>query len=186
MRKLRLLAIPFALVLGLSACGGDEDGSSAGEGGSGSHNDADVSFAQSMIPHHTQAVEMAELASTRAASAEVKSLASRIEQAQGPEIETMRNWLSRWGEDESDSGMDHGGSSGMMSDDEMSELDGLSGAEFDEQFLLMMKEHHEGAIEMAETEVEDGRDRDALALAQDIIETQTKEIEEIDRLLKAL
>ena len=197
MQRWRIATVAAALALGVAACGADDDGgavsaeqeqgsSSASGGEEAAHNDADVEFAQMMIPHHEGALEMAEMALEKAESPEVKDLAERIEAAQGPEIETLRQWLEEWGEDaEADSdmgGMDHGGS-GMMSSEEMDELESLEGAEFDQQFLTMMKEHHEGAVEMAETELEDGEYPPALELAQQIIDAQEAEIEEMDQLL---
>jgi len=92
MRKTLTAAIVAASLLTLAACG-NEDGSDSAAG----QNDADVAFAQQMIPHHQQAVEMAQLAETRAESPEVKDLAADIEAAQDPEIETMTGWLDSWG-----------------------------------------------------------------------------------------
>ncbi len=197
----RLGALLLAAAL-LVACGSDDDDSAASgantpaSGGStgaddstaADFNDADVAFAQGMIPHHRQAVEMAVLADDRAASEEVKDLATRIEAAQDPEIETMKGWLEDWGkDDEPDSdgmaGMDGGGMSGMMSEDDMTMLEELEGVEFDQQFLEMMAEHHRGAIEMAQTEIEDGRFSDAIALAEEIVESQMAEVQEIEELL---
>ena len=182
-----VLIITAAIVLILAVRGEEnDDHTSAGQ------NDADVTFAQQMIPHHQQAIEMAELAETRAESQEVKDLAADIEAAQGPEIETMTSWLESWGEDVPDegmSGMDHGDMSsdemtGMMSEEDMSELKNASGAEFDQMFLTMMIEHHEGAIEMAQTEQADGEFPDATALAEDIETAQTEEIQTMQALLK--
>ena len=114
MRKTLTAALVAASLLTLAACGNDD-----GSGSAAGHNDADVAFAQQMIPHHQQAVEMAQLAETRAESAEVKNVAAEIKAAQDPEIETMTGWLESWGEDVPDedmSGMDHG-SSGKHSGD---------------------------------------------------------------------
>lgn len=149
-------------------------------------NDADVTFATEMIPHHRQAVEMAELAGTRAQSQEVKDLAAEIEGAQGPEIETMTSWLQEWGQPvpEDMSGMDMSEDMpGMMSMEDMDELESLSGAAFDKQFLTMMIAHHEGAIEMAKTEQADGQNSDAITLAEQIEEAQTTEITTMNDLL---
>jgi uncharacterized protein (DUF305 family) len=186
MRKTLTAALFAASLLTLAACGNDDNGSA-----SAGHNDADVTFAQQMIPHHQQATEMAELASTRAESQEVKDLAGDIEAAQDPEIETMTGWLESWSEDVPDdsmSGMDHGDMSsddmaGMMTEDEMADLEGASGAEFDQMFLTMMIEHHEGAIELAEVEVAEGEFADAITLAENIRDSQTAEIETMESML---
>ncbi len=186
MRKTLTAALLSASLLTIAACGNDgEAGSEAG------HNDADVTFAQQMIPHHRQAVEMAELAETRATDEGVKELAVDIEAAQDPEIETMTGWLQSWGEDvpaDDTSGMDHGDMSmdemdGMMSAEEMADLEAASGPAFDRMFLTMMIEHHEGAIEMAKTEQEEGEYADAIALAEDIETAQTAEITAMNELL---
>ena len=203
MKRWNVATLVVALALGVAACGSDDDGGAVtaeqgGESGSeqeAAHNEADVEFAQMMIPHHEGALEMAELAVEKAESPEVKDLAERIEAAQGPEIETMRQWLEEWGEDtaadgdmggmEGMEGMDDGGS-GMMSSEEMDELESLEGAAFDRQFLTMMKEHHESAVEMAKTELAEGEYPPAKELAQQIIDTQEAEIEEMDELLAEL
>jgi len=215
----RTLAIAVVGLTGIvGACAPDEDSTVAapsetetdrgaiddtgGEGEEASHNEADVAFAQMMIPHHEQAVVMSQLAPDRAEDEQVLELAEQIEAAQAPEIEEMTGWLEDWGEevgghdmgdmdmeegeDMGDMDMDDSSMPGMMSDEEMTELEGLSGAEFDVMFLEMMTAHHEGALEMAETEIADGEFPDAIALAETIIETQQAEIEEMEGLLADL
>lgn len=178
MRKtLVAVALLGAAGLTLTACGEDSDSTSA-------FNDADVTFAQQMIPHHEQAVEMAQMAQGQASSEDVLSLAEDIEAAQGPEIATLRGWLETWGEDVPASGMEHGDMGhdsgdpmpGMMDEQQMSDLTAASDATWDQMFLEMMIEHHEGAVEMAEVEVEQGEDPDAVALASKIISDQKAEI----------
>lgn len=169
-----LRAATVAAALVLAGCAGSES------------NDADVTFAQDMIPHHQQAVEMSQVADGRADSDAVRDLASGIEAAQGPEIETMTAWLEEWDAEVPDSsmeGMDESDMAGMMSSEDMSALEDASGAEFDQMWLTMMIEHHEGAIEMAETEQTDGENDDAVELAETIEETQAAEIEQMEQLL---
>lgn len=187
MKKLSILAtIAAAAVLAFTGCGNDDGGS---EPSANQVNDADVTFAQEMIPHHQQAIEMAQLAEERAASPQVTDLAAGIKQAQDPEIQTMTDWLNAWGEDVPDDMgvMDSGDMSmdmpGMMSGDEMSQLEAASAAAFDEMFLTMMIEHHQGAIEMAQTEQADGTNPDAIALGEKIEADQTAEIATIRDLL---
>ncbi len=148
-------------------------------------NQADITFAHEMIPHHQQAVEMAALATTRAHSPDVRELAAQIEGAQDPEIETMTGWLKQWG---APSGtMDHadmdGNMPGMMSDEDMATLEQATGAEFDRLFMQMMIKHHEGAIEMAKAALRDGQNADAAKLAKDIIDAQQAEIDTMHELL---
>jgi uncharacterized protein (DUF305 family) len=179
-------------------CGSSSDGSmpgmdmdsdatetTTGDASGADFNDADVTFAQGMIPHHRQAVEMAELAGDRAESQEVKDLAADIEAAQDPEIEQMTGWLEEWDQPMEMDGMDSMEMGGMMSEDQMSELEDATGADFDAMFLEMMIEHHEGAIVMAQEQVDDGKNAEAVALAEAIIEAQQDEIETMQGLLDA-
>lgn len=199
----RLLAATAITTFALGGCasgsqpaqpGSSTSGSSSSAAAQGEFNDADVAFAQGMIPHHRQAVAMAELADGRTKNPQVLDLAARIGGAQEPEIATMTGWLREWGADvpgEGDmggkSGMDQGGMggmTGMMTPEEMTGLEQASGPEFDRMFLTMMVKHHRGAVEMAQTELDDGADPEALALAQQIIDTQQAEITEMESLLQ--
>ncbi|MFI7631718.1 DUF305 domain-containing protein [Microbispora rosea] len=153
------------------------------------HNDRDIWFAQMMIPHHRQALEMAKLAEDRAGSSKVKELAKQIEAAQGPEIQTMTGWLESWGVQapgEDAMPMDHmdHGMPGMMSGEDMKKLEGLKGAAFDKAFLTMMIQHHEGAITMAKEEREAGVYEPAKQMAGSIMTSQSAEISTMKKLLK--
>jgi uncharacterized protein (DUF305 family) len=169
---------------------GSAESTSTSAGEDAAFNDADVTFTQGMIPHHEQAIEMAQMAEERAEDPRVLDLAGRIEAAQQPEIETLTGWLQEWGvEDSGMGGMDHGGmdhGGGMMSEEDMNALMAASGAEFDRHFLEMMIEHHTGAVEMAETEIADGQNADAIAMAETIRDTQNAEITEMEQLLTQL
>ena len=148
-------------------------------------NDADVMFASMMIGHHQQAVDMSDLVLGKdGVDPRVVDLAQRIKAAQAPEIEKMQGWLDEWGADPVDAGMEHG--DGMMSDDDMAALEAASGAEASRLFLEQMIVHHEGAIAMAETEIADGEDPDAVALAERIVSAQGEEIAEMRDLLSGL
>jgi uncharacterized protein (DUF305 family) len=138
---------------------------------------------------------MAGLAAGRTENPQVLELADKIKAAQDPEIKTMTGWLESWGNKvPSDAGgemegMDHGSSSsdmpGMMNDEDMAALKGASGAAFDKQFLTMMIEHHEGAIEMAKSEVGDGNYDQAVELAMKIQKDQEAEIATMRGLLQS-
>ncbi|MGK3941139.1 DUF305 domain-containing protein [Streptomyces caeruleatus] len=199
-RRACLATVAVSAALTLTACGGDSDAADSAASKTEAsattpakspadvHNDQDVSFAQGMIPHHQQAVEMAGMVDGRASSAEVKNLAARIEKAQGPEIETMTGWLRTWGAQvpETMPGMDHSahsGMAGMMDGADMEKLRKASGKDFDSMFLTMMIEHHEGAVEMATTERTKGESPAATALAGDIVTAQNAEIAEMKKLL---
>ena len=145
------------------------------------HTDADVSFAQMMIPHHQQAVAMSALAPTRASSPRVRDLAARISSAQAPEIDRMTGMLRSWGA--APGGGMGGGMPGMMSDADMGRLASMSGPAFDRDFLQMMISHHRGAVDMARTELARGRDPQARDLAGSIVGAQETEIAEMQGLL---
>ena len=190
MRRLAVVAALSAGSLVLAACGSD-DATPAADTASGTadaaFNNADVTFAQGMIPHHSQAIDMAALAADRSRNPAVLDLATRIEAAQDPEIAQMRGWLQTWGHDEMPADMedmedmDHG-MSGMMSDDDLDALEAATGAEFDQLFAQMMIEHHQGAIEMAQTVLDDGADPEVRQLAEAIITAQSDEITEMQNL----
>jgi uncharacterized protein (DUF305 family) len=200
--KLAAVGLAAALAVGVSACGSEQStGGAAGSGQSsstGTSAAADVAFAQAMIPHHEQAVEMADLAlePRSQASAEVQDLATQIKAAQGPEIEQMTLWLAGWdqptampgaGSPHDMMGMDHdmGGLvvSGMMTGDDMAALAQLSGDAFDQAWLQMMIEHHEGAVAMAEQVAGSTLDPQVETLADAIIVGQRAEIATMQSLL---
>lgn len=196
-RRAAALAAAATAAVVLAACGGGND-SPAGQDKTssptasapaqqGEHNAADVTFAKGVIPHHRQAVEMAEMAETRAQSAEVKKLAAEIKKAQDPEIKTLSGWLTSWGEEVPKEGesAEHGGHSmsGMMTPEEMDMMEKSSGKAFDTAFMEMMIKHHEGAIEMAKTEQSDGAYQPAKDMAGNIIASQSAEITRMNKLL---
>jgi uncharacterized protein (DUF305 family) len=153
---------------------------------SSEHNDADVAFAQQMVPHHEQALMMTRMVGKTDVSPNVERLAVQIEKAQGPEIRTMNGWLKDWGTEAGamDGGMDHGDmGEGMMSRRQMADLRQADGPAFEHLWLTMMIEHHEGAITMAEKEIRDGKNAEAIDLARAIIAGQTKEIDRMKEML---
>ncbi|KFF99040.1 hypothetical protein IQ62_21355 [Streptomyces scabiei] len=198
-RRAAAAGVVAAGALLLSACGDDMSGmdhgsgkaseSAASEAGSADFNDADITFAQMMIPHHEQALEMAGLADDRAADAQLKDIAGKIEKAQDPEIRTMKGWLKSWNEPtdvESMPGMNHGNGDGMMSDSDMEHLAGMKGAEFDKMFAEMMIEHHDGAISMSQDEQKNGENADAVKMAGDIVQGQSDEVRQLKSILDRL
>ena len=152
------------------------------------HNAADVTFAQLMIPHHAQAVEMSDMMLKKQnVPAEVTALATKIKAAQGPEIETMTGWLKGWNEPTTmPSGHSSHGMSGMMGDADMKKLEAAQGTEAARLFLRQMIAHHEGAIMMAKTENTAGKNADAVKLSKDIVTAQEAEIQEMQKLLATL
>ena len=204
-----VLSVATAGALLLTGCSSSGDNPSSGPNSSaaasptgtpasGPHNTTDVSFASDMIPHHAQAVQMADMALTQATSAEVKTVATAIKAAQDPEIATMSGWLAGWGETVPATsmgmggtgmgGMDHsmGSGTGMMSEADMTALGDARGAAFDRMWVSMMISHHTGALEMATTELADGQNADAQSLARSIVTSQTAEITTMKQLLTTL
>lgn len=202
---LKRLAVATAVVTalaGLTACGSNDDNTKTDTShqsttqDAGTHNNADVTFATSMIPHHQQALQMVELTQGRTLDPAVQKLADQIKAAQAPEIATMGRWLTAWGKpvpsatstghDSHDMGgmdMSSAHMPGMMSAEDMASLENASGADFQSMWLRMMIRHHEGAITMAKTELADGSYRPAADLAQSIIDGQQAEIDQMRQLL---
>jgi uncharacterized protein (DUF305 family) len=200
MSRTRLAAAGGALALGLAlaGCAGSNnttDDTPTAEPTaqlspvSPTHNDADVAFAQMMIVHHRDAIEMAEMAPERSADPEVLALAGAIAAAQGPEIDVMTGWLQDWGAEVPVDGspmqpMEHGDvMPGAMSDAQMAQLEASDGEAFDAAFLTLMIGHHQGAIDMAQDEIIDGADPAALDLAQAIATAQAAEITQMEQML---
>lgn len=183
-------SVALSAVLLLSACGGNAGDSApdtSAAATSASFNDDDVMFAQMMIPHHEQAIEMSDIAldPTVGASDAVRRLATRIKGAQDPEIEMMTGMLTGWGKStEMDMSMDHGSMmDGMLTAEELDALGVLRGAEFDRAWMEAMIKHHEGALAMAKDVLEGGTDRAVRKLAEEIVSGQQAEIDEMRGLL---
>ena len=224
-RRTRMLAAcaGVAVVVGIAGCSTSESGSDSASGKASStstdasrnasssqsasaesatHNAADVTFNQMMIPHHQQAIAMADLVPSRTENTAVRELATQIKNAQQPEIDQMTQRLESWGvsPDVNAGAQEHGsqqhgsmasgstahgtmGMSGMMSDQDMTAIENARGAEFDRLWLQGMISHHQGAIDMADTELADGVDPGSRALAEQIKKTQQTEIDRMRSML---
>jgi uncharacterized protein (DUF305 family) len=197
-RLVGLLAATFA-ALWLSACTSSTEQSSgdghtdhthsAGDESAevGPHNADDISFAQGMMPHHKQALEMVDLARENTTDPALLELASGIAAAQGPEMGQLSEMLRSWGQDP-DAAMDHSGHSmampGMVDTATMGRLESLRGAEFDTLWLQSMISHHQGAIEMAKAEIANGQNPEAKQLAEQIVKDQESEITQMKQMLE--
>jgi uncharacterized protein (DUF305 family) len=150
------------------------------EEATGAYSDDELMFAQMMIPHHSQAVTMSELALANSTNPEVLALATAIRDAQGPEITQMQSWLDQSNYSGTHAGhMDMGG---MLSDEELAKLAIAKGAAFDRLFLEGMIAHHEGAIQMAEM-IKDSTNSEVKKLFTNIVSSQSAEIEAMKALL---
>jgi uncharacterized protein (DUF305 family) len=143
----------------------------------------DIMFAQMMIPHHQQAVDMSTLAETHTTNPEILALAKQIKDAQAPEIKQMTAWIESSG-----AGMEMGhdmGMGGMLTEEQMTALDNAQGAAFDKLYLEGMIGHHEGALQMAKM-IENSSNSEAKTLAANIVKSQSAEIEKMKQMLAGM
>lgn len=188
--------------LSLVGCSADQVADvNSSENSLSSFSPEEIMFAQMMIPHHEQAIIMADLAPSRTENAAILTLAAAIKAAQAPEIATMKSWLTTEADEASksdphaghDMGGDatgedmghemHSGMDGMLTEDQLSSLRAATRAEFDQLFLAGMIAHHEGAIKMAE-EIQQSKNSAVKNLANEIISNQKLEIEAMGALQK--
>jgi uncharacterized protein (DUF305 family) len=188
----RVLTISIGAVVALTlvGCSSSDNSSRYGNSPAASaqeFNEDDVMFAQMMIPHHEQAIEMADIAldPTIGASDAVRELATEIKNAQDPEIAFMKQVLAKWSKPtDMDSSMDHSDMmDGMLSLDELSALGALRGTAFDTAWLQAMIRHHEGAISMADDLIKSGINEELINLGREIITAQQAEIDAMKALL---
>ncbi|MDH6254980.1 DUF305 domain-containing protein [Aurantimicrobium minutum] len=188
-----ITAVALAGAISLAGCttnlGGNDSNGTMDGGMMGNNKSAsafsgtDIMFAQMMIPHHQQAVDMSTLAETRTTNPEVLALAKQIKDAQAPEIKQMTAWIESSGSS-TDMGHDMG-MGGMLTDEQMTALENAQGAAFDKLYLEGMIGHHEGALQMA-TMIENSSNSEAKELAANIIKSQSAEIEKMKQMLEAL
>lgn len=181
-----MIAGVAAVSLALTGCASAPSSTSSDE----LINEADVAFLTDMIPHHVQALVMVDMTEGRESSPEFTELTQGIDAAQGPEIDQMSAWLEEWGYEVPDSTSHMGtmmddNDMGMMTDDDITTLGSMMGSDFEDMWMRMMIEHHEGAIEMAQIELRDGINPDARDLASRIITAQEGEIAVMEALLAA-
>lgn len=202
-------AVVLTTGLALSACGSSGDAPASAPARSSvsaavRHNAADVGFAQAMIIHHRQGVQVAGMAPTRASSAKVKALASTIQAADQPQINTLTGWLHAWdapvpaadvaSDDSGDPSADGGAGAttssgqtltivGLMDAEAVIELGNGHGRAWDEQFLQDMSTFQGGALHMSEAELADGVNAGARALAQQIVVTERAEVTQMQQLM---
>ena len=191
-RTLPAVALGIAGAVAFAGCA-----ASAGEGGAAGGHDghamseteapsgtaADVMFAQMMIPHHEQALELSGIVLAKSGlDPEVAALAEQIQAAQGPEIAQLEAWLDEWGAPREMPGGGHE-MIGALPGDELADLEAADAASASQLFLEQMIEHHEGAVDMAEVQIESGAHEGAIEMAEAIVATQTAEIEHMQALL---
>ena len=155
---------------------------------SAEHNNADIAFAEDMIPHHRQAVDMTAMVPSRSTNPDLLVMATHISSDQQAEILTMKGLLAQWGVQDAPSHENHMDPSGMhfagmVDGATLNKLQSLSGPSFDALWMTSMISHHQGAIAMAQNEIDQGRSPDAIKLAKMIISAQQREIAQMNHLL---
>ena len=181
--------VAAAVVVVLASCSGGPTGASpTHDSRSAEHNAADVAFAEDMIPHHRQAVDMTAMVPSRSTNPDLLVMATHISSDQQAEILTMKGLLAQWGVQDAPShenAMDHSGMhiAGMVDGATLNTIQSLSGPSFDALWMTSMISHHQGAITMAQTEIDQGRSPDAIKLAKIIISAQQREIAQMTHLL---
>lgn len=202
MRKntiIRGLATAGAAALIVGGCSNGSDGSSDEPAATSSQpsaqfNEADVEYAEGMVMHHEQAIEMSDIILGKSGvEPDVVELAQQIKKAQGPEIEQMQSWLKDWDQGDSDHG-EHDESmsdtedmhEGMMSPKDLEELKEADAERTSTLFLDQMIEHHQGAVTMAQQHRQDGDNSEAVELSANVIRDQNAEIKEMRELRTSL
>jgi len=182
----------IAALMALVGCADDNRNDQDPAGGGGTKtgtaavNDADVHFASSMSPHLDQAVEMSKMLQEKdGVHPEVRSIAKQIQTTQAPQIDTLNGWLTAWGHPfgsdhdsgtQEESGLNHHGGNGLLSEAEMQALDLASGPDAQRLYVDGMVKHHQGAVAIAETEIKDGQNADAVKFARNLVQDQKHEI----------
>jgi uncharacterized protein (DUF305 family) len=166
-----------------SATGGTSSAGSTSTPAASAHNQADVTFAQGMIPHHEQhCIQMSDIIlGKQGIDPRVVQLANQIKAEQGPEIQQMKSWLSQWGQPTTSSM-----APGMMSDQDMTALKNAQGVDASKQFLTGMIQEHQAAIAMAQDEIKSGQYPPAVALAHSIVTNHQQEITTMQGILASL
>ncbi len=195
--------VATTLLLGglLTGCGSEESAGPTQVTSTAPNGDvvgtADVAFATEMIQHHAQALVLVDTTLGRELDPAVQEVMDGIRDDQTPEIETMSGWLTSWGEPVPATVRDHanahgdgasaddamGDMPGMVSAPDLASLERARGPAYEKLLLELMLGHHEGAIEMARTEIADGVHQPAEDLARQVVTTQEREIATMEGLL---
>lgn len=188
--RIGVVGAVLAVLTVLGGCAGGADGSADPSASVAQmFNEADVKFAQTMIPHHEQAIEMSDIILAKSSvDPEVTTLAQRIKDTQAPEMTTMTGFLAAWEQPlipdhSAEADEDHWDAEGVLTPEEMQELMATDGPGGQQLFLKGMIQHHKGAITMVQDEIRSGENPEAVKLAQAIKDGQTAEIETMENLL---
>jgi uncharacterized protein (DUF305 family) len=181
------------IAAGLAACGSNTDHSGSATSTTSDEvnprNASDVAFAENMIPHHRQAMELADMVSDHSENKAVIAMADNISAQQQPEVTALSALMAQWNESSFDGGASHDSHGtmdmqGMVDDATMTKLQTLTGPAFDTLWLQSMIGHHEGAIAMAKAEIANGKNTDMIAMAKNIVAMQQLEINQMKQILE--
>jgi uncharacterized protein (DUF305 family) len=180
----------LGLMILVTGCSSDS-GSTAAGSASSTFNEADVKFAQTMIPHNEQAVEMADAISAKqGVPPEITQLAQQIKDAQVPEVAALRGFLAGWEQplipDHSSEAHENWAAEGVLTPEEMQALNAAAAGKGQRLFLRGMIKHHKGAIAMVQEEIDNGENPDAVKLAQGIKDGQSAEVKTMETLFARL
>lgn len=200
----RVIVVLAALCL-LVACGGNDDSSSQGSaeasdapvitGEPAGFNSADVTFATTMVPHHQQAIDLSTMAAQNSTNPQLIALANQIVATLQPEVNILNVFLVQWNENPDirsgpEAGPDGGelepSVEGMIDDATVARLGSLRGPEFDRVWLQSMLAQHQGAVAMAQAEIADGKNVDAVAIAKTILAGQQADIAQMKKMLEGM
>lgn len=158
-------------------------------------NEVDADFVRMMIPHHHQALVMSRLAPDRTDDAELLALAGRLDVEQTIEIGTMQQWQAQNGFDETDPVTAYSmmmqnpamiEMMGMATQAELDQLESLSGSSFDQLFLELMIDHHQGAVDMCVQVIADGQEPVLQSMANEMLTTQSTQISRMEQMLAGI
>jgi uncharacterized protein (DUF305 family) len=176
---------------GVAACGDQRNhsgqqsatrSSATAAGQVADHNDRDLIFAHAMLAHNAQATSLATLAVTHSKNEHVTALASEIAAAENPERQAFTAWLLQWGDDPHVDPSMPLNNPGMADVATVDQLQSLSGPDFDELWLATMVTHHQGAIDIAQREMAEGRNVDAMAMARSVISARQAELDKMKQM----
>jgi uncharacterized protein (DUF305 family) len=173
----RRAVLPALLVLGLSGCtGGEEAAEQAADGDAL----ADVTFARQSLVQHAETLLLVDEAAQGGVSPAVSAVVEEIRAERTADVEALTDLLEGWGEKVPATARDHAHAGHGPED--AAALRDERGAEFEEAWLDLMADRHEDALDLAETELEEGRDGDAVRLARDLVRRLTDQVAELERL----
>lgn len=193
-RALALPALLMAAAIGLGACSDSGESTSpqssaafVAKPAEGPHNQADVDFGVQMFPHRVQTLRLADLALARTKNDKVKAIANQAKDGTSKEVATLGAYLTGW-KAAVPSGADghSGGADGVLSAQELSQLESAPEAEFDKLWLQAMVKHNQGAVKASQALISAGQNPSNKQLAESIVTKESQEIKTIQDALSSI